>query len=247
LPRRREPWLPRCMAVTYVLGVGAGLGAALCRRFASAGHAIALMARNEQTVAPIVAELSAQGTPAYPFEVDATTESSVVQGFQAAADTVGPADVLIYNAGAFQMGGILETSAEDFERCFRANCMGAFLSAKCVLPHMLAEGRGTLLFTGATASLRGGARFASLAVGKFGLRALSQSLAREFQPAGVHVAHVVIDGQIHTPRQRAMFPERDPATLLAADAIAEAYYQLYVQPPSCWTLELDLRPHTEKF
>jgi len=134
-----------------------------------------------------------------------------------------------------------------FERCLRVNCTGAFLAARRVLPDMLERGRGTILLTGATASLRGSANFACLAVGKFGLRALAQSMARELGPRGIHVAHVIVDGQIDTPGYRAMAPERGIETLLSPDAIAETYWQLQVQAPTCWTLELDLRPSTERF
>src|SRR5207244_2889659 len=119
---------------------------------------------------------------------------------------------------------------EDFDNCWRANCAGAFHAAKHVLPPMVQAGAGTFIFTGATASLRGGARFACLAVGKFGLRALAQSMAREFGPKGVHVAHVVIDGQIDTPRGRQLYPGRDAETMLSPDAIADVYLQLHHQP-----------------
>jgi NAD(P)-dependent dehydrogenase (short-subunit alcohol dehydrogenase family) len=124
---------------------------------------------------------------------------------------------------------------------------GAFYGARQVLPAMLGAGRGTVLLTGATASLRGSARFSALAVGKFGLRALAQSMAREFGPQGIHVAHVIIDGQINTPRMREMSPEREEHTMLSPDAIAETYWQLHVQDPTAWTLELDLRPSVESF
>jgi NAD(P)-dependent dehydrogenase (short-subunit alcohol dehydrogenase family) len=127
------------------------------------------------------------------------------------------------------------------------NCTGAFLAAKQVLPDMLARGRGTILLTGATASLRGSAGYACLAVGKFGLRALAQSMARELGPRGIHVAHVVIDGQIDTPSLRAMARDRATETMLSPDALAETYWQLHAQAPTCWTLELDVRPRTERF
>ncbi|MFI5246079.1 MAG: SDR family NAD(P)-dependent oxidoreductase, partial [Gemmatimonadales bacterium] len=160
---------------------------------------------------------------------------------------LGAPEVLVYNAGAFQMGGLLDISAEDFERCWRANCFGGFLAAQAVVPEMLKKKRGTLLFTGATAALRGSAKFSCLAVGKFGLRALAQSLARELGPQGIHVAHVIIDGQIDTPRIRQMMPGRDASTLLSPDAIAETYWQLHAQDPTAWTQELDVRPAVEKF
>ena len=124
---------------------------------------------------------------------------------------------------------------------------GAFYAAQQALPALVEAGRGTIVLTGASASLRGKARFSALAVGKFGLRALAQSMAREFGPQGVHVAHVVIDGQINTPRMRAMSPEREEHTMLSPDAIAETYWQLHTQDPRAWTLELDLRPSVESF
>jgi NAD(P)-dependent dehydrogenase (short-subunit alcohol dehydrogenase family) len=232
------------MPSTYVLGVGPGLGAALARRFAREGHRVALMARSEKSMEAIQNEL---GERAVSITVDATDPRSVTAGFDRAREAIGPADVFVYNAGAFQMGGILEVTPEDFERCFRANCMGAFLGAQRVLPEMVARKKGSILLTGATASLRGSARFACLAVGKFGLRALAQSLAREFQPQGIHVAHVIVDGQIDTPRARQMFAGRDPSTYLAPDAIADTFWNLHMQDATSWTLEIDVRPMTEKF
>jgi NAD(P)-dependent dehydrogenase (short-subunit alcohol dehydrogenase family) len=179
--------------------------------------------------------------------VDATSPASVAAGFAKARDALGNTEVFVYNAGAFKMGSLLEIEAEDFDECWRANCAGAFYAARQVVPPMVQAGRGTILFTGATASLRGGARFACLAVGKFGLRALAQSMARELGPKNIHVAHVVIDGQIDTPRARQFFPNRESETFLAPDAIAEAYWRLHEQPKTAWTHELDLRPNVEKF
>jgi NAD(P)-dependent dehydrogenase (short-subunit alcohol dehydrogenase family) len=124
---------------------------------------------------------------------------------------------------------------------------GAFYAAQQVLPAMVEVGRGTVLLTGATASLRGSARFSALAVGKFGLRALAQSMAREFGPQGIHVAHVIIDGQINTPRMREMSPDREEHTMLSPEAIAETYWQLHAQDHTAWSLELDLRPAVESF
>ena len=122
---------------------------------------------------------------------------------------LGDPEVFVYNAGAFQMGGILDLSPMQFDECFRANCAGAFYGSQQVLPAMVEAGRGTILLTGASAALRGRANFSALAVGKFGLRALAQSMAREFGPQGIHVSHVIVDGQINTPRAREMFPDRE--------------------------------------
>ena len=233
--------------VAAVLGVGPGLGSAAARRFAREGFAVALLARGQDKLDHAKAQLDKLGGTSLTVATDAADPASVRAAFATIGRELGPPEVLIYNAGAYQMGGILEVTPEQFAACWQANCMGGFLAAQQVLPAMLERGGGTLLFSGATASLRGSARFSCLAVGKFGLRALAQSLAREFGPRGIHVAHIIIDGQIDTPRLRAAVPDRDPATLLSPDAIAETYWQLYQQDRSAWTQELDLRPATEKF
>lgn len=230
-----------------ILGVGPGLGAAVARRFAKEGFAVALMARREESMADIKREIENDGGKAISIPADSTDPASVESAFGEIKSELGDPEVFVYNAGAFQMGGILELSPEKFDECFRANCAGAFYAARQVLPAMAEERRGTILLTGATAALRGSARFSALAVGKFGLRALAQSMAREFGPEGIHVAHVVIDGQIDTERVRAMSPDRDASTMLSPDAIAEEYWKLHTQDPTTWTLELDLRPAVESF
>jgi NAD(P)-dependent dehydrogenase (short-subunit alcohol dehydrogenase family) len=230
-----------------VLGVGPGLGAAVARRFAREGFAVALMARREESVAGVREEIESAGGTALAVSADATDLASVAVAFDRVRAELGDPEVFVYNAGAFQMGGILEISPEKFDECFKANCAGAFYAAQQVLPAMVEAGRGTVLLTGATAALRGGARFSALAVGKFGLRALAQSMAREFGPQGIHVAHAVIDGQIDTPRVREMSPGREDHTMLSPDAIAETYWQIHSQDRTAWTLELDLRPAVESF
>jgi len=230
-----------------ILGVGPGLGAAVARRFAREGFAVALMARREGSVAGVREEIEGAGGTALPVSADATDPASVAAAFDHIRSNLGAPEVFVYNAGAFQMGGILDLSPEKFDECFKANCAGAFYAAQQVLPAMVEARRGTVLLTGATAALRGGARFSALAVGKFGLRALAQSMAREFGPQGIHVAHVVVDGQIDTPRVREMSPDREDHTMLSPDAIAETYWQLHSQDRTAWTLELDLRPAVESF
>jgi NAD(P)-dependent dehydrogenase (short-subunit alcohol dehydrogenase family) len=233
--------------VAAVVGVGPGLGHALALRFARGNFAIALLARQEESLRPVQAELTAEGRVSRPFSCDAADEASVNGAFARVREELGAPDVLVYNAAAFQVGGILELSTATFEQAWRVNCLGGLLAARAVLPSMLERGRGTILFSGATASLRGGARFAGVAVGKSGLRALAQSMAREFGPKGIHVAHVVIDGQIDTPRVRAMLAERDPKTFLDSMAIAETYWNLHAQDSTAWAQEIDLRPSVEKF
>lgn len=234
-------------ASAVVIGVGPGLGAAVARRFAKGGYAVGLMARGADKLEPVERAITEAGGQAASVPADAGNPRSVAEAFARLRSALGKPEVLVYNAGAFQMGGLLDLDAEVFEQCWRVNCAGALYAAQQVLPDMVAAGRGTVLLTGATAALRGSARFAALAVGKFGLRALAQSMAREFGAQGVHVAHVVIDGQIDTPRLRKMMPDRATETLLAPDDIAETYWQLHQQKPSAWTLELDLRPNVEKF
>lgn len=233
--------------VAAVVGVGPGLGAAVARRFAREGYAVALVARREESLDGTKKEIEARGGTALPVTADATDPASVTAAFERIRRELGDPEVLVYNAGAFQMGGILEVEPEKFDECLRANCSGAFYAAQQALPAMAEAGRGTVILTGATSALRGGARFSALAAGKFALRALAQSMAREFGPQGVHVSHVIIDGQIETPGLRQRSPEREESTTLDPDSIAETYWQLHAQDPSAWTQELDLRPAVESF
>lgn len=233
--------------VALIVGVGGGLGAALGRRFARAGMAVALAARSGRTSEPLAAEIEDGGTRARAYAADATDEAAVIDLFERLRGDLGEPDLVVYNAGAYQRASILEASAEDFERCWRTGCLGGFLVGREAAKAMAARGSGTIIFTGATASLRGSAGFFNLAVGKFGLRALAQSMARELGPKGVHVAHAIIDGQIAGPYYADLVRERGPDALLAPEAIAEAYYGLHRQHRSAWTLELDLRPAVEKF
>lgn len=233
--------------VAVVVGVGPGLGAAIARRFAREGFSLGLMARREESVSAVREEIEGAGGEALAVSTDAADAASVASAFKEVRDSFGDPEVFVYNAGAFQMGGILEITPEQFDECLRANCSGAFYGAQQVLPAMVERGRGTVILTGATAALRGSAKFAALATGKFGLRALAQSMAREFGPRGIHVAHTIIDGQIRTPMLRKAQPDREESTTLSPDAIAEAYWQLHAQDPTAWTLELDLRPAVESF
>jgi NAD(P)-dependent dehydrogenase (short-subunit alcohol dehydrogenase family) len=218
--------------VVAVVGVGPGLGRALAVRFAQGGFSVALVARQDASLRPVQNEIEGFGGAVRSYVCDATNEKSVGATFARIREELGAPEALLYNAGAFKAGGILELSATDFEQAWRVNCLGALLTAQAVVPGMLERGGGSILYTGATASLRGSARFAGLAVGKFGLRALAQSMARELGPQGIHVAHVVIDGGIDSPRVRTMLPGRDPQTFLAPMAIAENYWNLHAQDPS---------------
>jgi NAD(P)-dependent dehydrogenase (short-subunit alcohol dehydrogenase family) len=235
------------LPVAAVIGVGPGLGAAVARRFAREGFAVALLARRAESLAETEQQIRAAGGEALSVAADAADPASVAAAFAEVRRKLGDTEVLVYNASGFQMGKVVDLSPEVFESCWKVGCFGAFLAVREVVPAMVARRRGTILLTGATAALRGSANFAALAVPKFGLRALGQSLARELHPQGVHVAHVVIDGAIDTPRIRTMMPDRAPETKLSPDAIAEAYWQIHRQDPTTWTQEMDLRPAVEKF
>ena len=234
--------------VAVVVGVGPGLGLSVGHRFAREDYDVALLSRSEQKLEKYVEDIEMQGgCRAHAVGCDATDPESVEEAFERVDSELGAPDVLVYNAGMFEYGGIMELDPETFQQCWQANCYGGFLTARQVLPQMAERGEGTIIFTGATASKRGSANFAGLAVGKFGLRALAQSMAREFGPRGVHVAHAVIDGQIDTPQNLDAFPDRKKHTFLDSDEIAEQYWQLHCQDRTTWTLELDLRPYVEDF
>ena len=232
-----------------VIGVGPGLGAALTRCFAGAGMDVAVAARKSAKLAGLVGEVEALGVNGRAFDCDVTNEQDVAALFQRVDADLGRPDLVVYNAGAFVRAGIIEIDPADFERCWRIGCFGGFLVGQAAARRMterMGEGGdgGTIVFTGATASLRGGARFANLAVGKFGLRALAQSMARELGPSGVHVAHVIVDGVIASERSGGQAAEE---SRLDPDAIAANYLTLHRQPRSAWTHELDLRPWVETF
>jgi len=226
-----------------VVGVGPGLGLALVNRLVRDGFTVLAAARSAQ-----VERLDYASGPgrAVPVRCDATSAADVERVFAAAA-SYGALAFAAFNAGAFEPRTVLDTSPEDFERCWRTGAFGGFLVGRAAAAPMAARGRGTIVFTGATASLRGGAGFVNLASPKFALRAVAQSMARELGPRGVHVAHVIIDGQIRTPRYEHLAASRGPDALLEPDAIAAAYLDLHGQPRSAWTFELDLRPWVERF
>lgn len=227
-----------------VVGVGPGLGLALVKAFAKEGYKVLAAARK----ASALTELSAASPEARvtPVDVDATQPAQVDQLF-ARAEREGPVRVAIFNAGTFQRATVTETDPEQFERCWRLGSFGGFLVGRAAARLMAGRGAGTILFTGATASLRGGAGFVNLASPKFALRAVAQSMARELGPQGIHVAHVIIDGQIRSARYAHLLTERGPDSLLEPSAIADTYVMLHRQHRSAWTHELDLRPWSEKF
>ncbi|CAF1677068.1 unnamed protein product [Rotaria magnacalcarata] len=235
-------------AVAIVIGVGPGLGASLAKRFAAGGYSVGLIARKESSLQPVQSELEQSGHTAMSVTADAGDAASVKN----AIDTIrkkfdNDPEVLLYNASGFFYGSILDLKPEVLQAALNTTVVGALAASQEVLPAMIKNGKGTILFTGATASLRGSAQFAGFAISKFGLRALGQSMAREFGPQGIHVAHIIVDGGIRSPNQTESQPDKDIDSFLNSEAIAETYWQLHIQPRSTWTQELDLRPSTEEF
>jgi NAD(P)-dependent dehydrogenase (short-subunit alcohol dehydrogenase family) len=239
-------------ASLLVVGVGAskGVGAAVARRFAREGWPVAIAGRNEAKLAATAAELEGAGARVVSVVGDAS-KTEDARRFVEAALALGPLAVVVHNAGSNMPAPFLKVTEERFEQHWREHALGGFQTAQAAIPVLLEAGGGTLIFTGASGSLRGKANFAPFAAAKAALRALAQSLAREFGPQGIHVGHVVIDGGIAGERLMSAFPEladrRGPDGMLDTDAIAEAYWMLHHQHRSAWTLELDLRPWAETF
>jgi len=232
--------------VAVVAGVGPGLGAGLCRALARAGYAVVGLARSRECTSALEFEIKTSGGSFTAVQCDVGDAVSVNAAFARIDQEIGGASVYVHNASQLLVKPILEISPAAFADLWRVTCLGALLCAQKVIPGMLQRRRGTLLFTGATAALRGGANFGAFASAKFALRGLVQSMAREFGPHGIHVAHVVIDGMIWSERTR-MRAGVAEVRCLRPDAIAETYLQLIRQERSAWTQELDLRPDGEKF
>lgn len=228
-----------------VFGAGPGLGCALARRFLSENMQVAIVARDQAKLHAMIESEGCAG--AHPYAADVSNADDVLRVFDSVDRELGDPDIVVFNAGAFQKNNVLDIDPADFERCWRIGCLGGLLVGQAAARRMVKRGQGTIIFTGATAALRGGAGFANLAVPKFGLRALSQSMARELGPQGVHIGFVIIDGQIESERFRHLIDERGEDSLLDPDAIAELYLQLHRQPRSAWTHEIDVRPWVEKF
>lgn len=228
-----------------IFGVGPGLGWALAQRFATENMQVGAVARDAAKLNSMIESGGRDGIR--PYAADVSNGEDVLRVFDSVDRDLGEPDLVVFNAGAFQKGSILDIDPADFERCWRIGCLGGLLVGQAAARRMVKRGHGTIIFTGATAALRGSAGFANLAVPKFGLRALAQSMARELGPKGVHIGFVIIDGQIDSERYRHLLDERGKDSLLAPDAIAELYLQLHRQPRSAWSHEVDVRPWSEKF
>ena len=232
------------LPVAAVLGVGPGLGAALARRFAEK-YAVAINARRAAYLSSLATDIRASGGQVLEVPADIGDQAQVESVFKTIREQLGPPEVLLYNAGSGSWGTITDVTPEQYETTWRVNAYGAFLSAKEVAPDMIAKGRGSMLFTGATAGVKAGARSVAFGPAKFALRGLVQSMARDLGPKGIHVAWINVDGVIDIPdRDIPGFKEED---MLKPEAIAETYWHLAHQDASAWTTELEVRPFKEKF
>ncbi|MDA0360828.1 MAG: SDR family NAD(P)-dependent oxidoreductase [Proteobacteria bacterium] len=235
-----------------VSGVGAssGLGAAIARKFAAGGYPVVIAGRTEEKLQRTLSELVADGATARMHVTDVGDVNSVVKLIEE-TESMSPIEMAVHNAGGNNPAPFLEVTQESFTTHWREHTLGAFLLAQTVLPYFLKRERGTLIFTGASGSLRGKARFSPFSAAKGGVRNLAQSLSREFGPKNIHVGHVIVDGGIDGERLNRRAPklksERGVDGMLNIDAIADAYWVLHHQHRSAWTLELDLRPWSENF
>jgi NAD(P)-dependent dehydrogenase (short-subunit alcohol dehydrogenase family) len=235
-----------------IVGVGAsrGLGAAIARRFAAGGYPVAIAGRNAAKLESTADELRAAGARVAALVGDAASAEDA-RRFVTEAETLAPLGIAVHNAGSNEPGPFLKVSEERFTSHWREHALGAFQLAQAAIPALLANGGGSLFFTGASGSLRGRANFAPFASAKAAVRNLAQSLAREFGPQNIHVGHVVVDGGIAGDRLLSRLPQlaeqRGPDGMLDPDAIAQAYWDLHHQSRSAWTQELDVRPWSETF
>jgi NAD(P)-dependent dehydrogenase (short-subunit alcohol dehydrogenase family) len=234
-----------------VVGAGESTGAAIAKRFAREGLVACLMRRSAEELDPLVREIEGEGGRAIGYGCDARDEDAVIDLFARIEKEVAPLEVVVFNPGANVNFPIRETTSRVYRKVWEIASFAGVLTGREAARHMVPRGRGSILFTGATASLRGGAGFSAFAGAKHGLRALAQSMARELGPQGIHVGHVVVDGAIDTPWIRENFPgmveSRPVDGLLSPDAIADSYWALHAQARSAWTFELDLRPFDESW
>ncbi len=236
------------MAQTAVIaGVGPGLGESIARKFSAEGCDVGLLARSGDYLAELAADLSTGDTRATAAPTDISDAEQVERAFATIRDELGPVDILVNHASGGAWQGITDISIDAFEDAMLIGPFGGFLCSRQAVSDMLDSDGGTIIFTGATSAIRGRGGAVGFSAAKFAVRGLAESMARELGPRGIHVAHVVIDGQILTPDYREAKPDRAEETFLDPDAIAETYWHLVEQDRSAWTLELDLRPHVEEF
>src|SRR5437899_887873 len=232
--------------VATVIGVGPGLGAALARRFATQ-YAVALVARSEDKLAGFVREIKEAGGASLAVSADVSKEHEITRAFEQIRRELGETEILLYNAAMRPFGTLMETKPSTFENTWRVGAFGAFLAAQQVVPAMLKNGRGAILFTGATAGVKPFATSAAFGPAKFAMRGLAHVMARDLGPKGIHVAWINVDGAIDMPLIHQRFPQLKDEDLLKPSAIADTYWHLAHQDLSAWTLDIDVRPFKEKF
>ncbi|SFP05267.1 Short-chain dehydrogenase [Pseudomonas sp. NFPP07] len=237
--------------VVLVVGAGDATGGAIAKRFAREGFVACVTRRSADKLQPLVEAIQQSGGEAHGFTCDARKEEEVIALIEQIECEIGPIETLVFNIGANVPCSILEETARKYFKIWEMACFSGFLNAREVAKRMVTRKRGTILFTGATAGLRGAAGFAAFAGAKHGIRALAQSMARELGPLNIHVAHVVVDGAIDTDFIRNSFPEKyalkDEDGILNPEHIADNYWHLHSQPRDAWTFELDLRPWNERW
>lgn len=242
-------------ATAAIIGAGDFIGAAIARKFAAEGYTVFAGRRNGDKLAPLISDIEAAGGKAIGRSLDGRKEDEVV-AFMADADAHAPLEVCIFNVGANVNFPLTETTERVFRKVWEMACYGGFLAGREAARHMLARGRGSIFFTGATASLRGGVGYAAFASAKFGLRAVAQSAARELGPKNIHVAHLIIDAGVDTAFVRERIKAREgeaaldslpPDRLMRPESIADAYWALHQQPRDAWSFEHEIRPFAEKW
>ncbi len=236
--------------VVLVVGAGDATGGEIAKRFAREGYTACVTRRSKERLEGLCQEIEDAGGKAHRFGCDARQEDQTVALIEGIEREIGPIEVAVFNIGGNVKFGITETTARVFRKVWEMSCFSGFLMGREVARYMIPRQQGTIMFTGATASMRGGNGFSAFASAKFGLRALAQSMARELGPQGIHVAHSVIDGAIDTEFIRETFKEMYEARapeegILKPEHIADAYYTIHCQPRSAWTHEIDLRPWNE--
>ena len=237
--------------VVLVIGAGDATGGAIAKRFAREGYIACVTRRSADKLQPLVDSIRAEGGQAHGFASDARKEEDVAALVEQIESSIGPIEAFVFNIGANVPCSILEETARKYFKIWEMACFSGFLTGQAVARRMVTRGRGTILFTGATAGMRGAANFAAFAGAKHGIRALAQSMARELGPRNIHVAHVVVDGAIDTAFIRENAPDlyalKDQDGILNPEHIADSYWFLHSQPRDAWTFELDLRPWRERW
>jgi NAD(P)-dependent dehydrogenase (short-subunit alcohol dehydrogenase family) len=234
-----------------IMGAGDALGGSIARRFAREGLVAVPSRRKIKPLGELVALIEAEGGQAEGIPCDARDEDAVISLFDRVENEIGPVEAFVFNTGAQHQSSILDMTAKIYRQVWESAAFAGFVTGREAARRMAERGRGTIIFTGATASVRGGANFASFAGAKHALRALAQSMARELGPMGVHVGHIIVDGMIDSEAVRSKFPDKVDALpdggMLDPDHIADAYWAMHAQPKDAWTFEMDIRPSVERW